>query len=175
VAVALIATAPARRGLRQGAVYAAAPVFWIPEDLRISRPHGSVDWSAMRGEDWRTVANRFRVGDHVELVLARAKARPVVVASHDRDLRARRTVRVVPVYSYNQGTFAERERRRIEAGEVPPLLHINAVGTLREGYVDLHQATTVPRVFLDDADHVADLDDLSLATLLHHYATYIAA
>ncbi len=164
-----------RAGLRQGAVYAAAPVFWLPEDLQILRPPGRPDWGDTRGEPWTGVRDRFRLGDRVERVVVHAKMRPVVVVSNAAELRGRDPVRAVPLYSYNPGSLAERRRAEIAAGSVPHALHVRAAGQLREGWVNLREAALIPRAFLDDGEHVGDLDALSLATLLRHHATYIAA
>lgn len=164
-----------RGGLRQGAVYAAAPVFWLPDDLQILRPPGRPEWGDTRGEQWSDVRDRFRLGDRVERVVAYAKMRPVVVVANAAEVRGREPVRVAPLYSYNPGSLAERRRTEIEAGSVPHALHVRAAGRLREGYVNLREAALVPRSLLDDREHVGDLDALSLATLLRHYATYVAA
>jgi hypothetical protein len=171
----LTVVAGAAPGLRQGALYAAAPIFWLPDELEILRPPGRPDWTETRGERWDAVGDRFRLGDRVERVVAHAKMRPVVVVSGAAELRGRDPVRVVPLYSYNPGSLAERRRAEIEAGTVPHALHVRTGGRLHEGYVNLREAGLVPRPFLRDADHAGDLDALSLAALLRHYATYIAA
>ena len=161
--------------MRQGAVYAGVPVFWIPGHVEILRPHTANDWLAISAKPWREVGDRFRLGDGVERVIVHAKARPVVVVSNDADLRRSQPLRVIPMYSYREGSFAERERAAIEAGDLPHMLHVKPRGTLREGYLNLREACSVPHEFFADAEHLADLDALSVATLLRHYATYIAA
>jgi hypothetical protein len=164
-----------RGSLRQGAVYQGIPVFWIPDNMAILRPHGETDWLSITGHPWREVHDRFRLGDGVESVVVHAKARPVVVVSSDAELRPSQPVRVVPLYSYRPGTFAERERGTIEAGRMAHLLHVKPRGALREGFLNLREASSVPLAFFEDAEPVADLDQLSVATLLRHFATYIAA
>lgn len=164
-----------RGSLRQGAVYLGIPVFWIPDNMAILRPHAETDWLRITAPNWREVSDRFRLGDGVERVVVHAKARPVVVISSDAELRPSQPVRVVPLYSYHPGSFVERERAVIEAGRSAHMLHVKPRGTVREGYLNLRQASSAPRAFFDDAEPVADLDQLSLATLLRHFATYIAA
>lgn len=175
MAIELTVVPSVRPGVRRGAVYGAAPVFWIPEDMEIVRPPGSRDWTEIRAEEWPRVRDRFRVGDHVERVLVNAKLRPVIVVSHDRELQGRAPARVVPLHSYNPGSWAERMRVVVEAGGVAHALHVRAGHGLHEGYANLREATLVPRIFFDHTEHLGDLDALSLATLLRHYATYIAA
>jgi hypothetical protein len=175
VARSLKVVAGGRPALRQGAVYAAAPIFWVPENLQIIRPPGSRDWTEARGHDWQSLSDRFRTGDRVEQVVVHAKMRPVVVVSHEAELRGHDPVRAIPVYSYNPGSHADRQRAAIEAGELMHALHLGAARDLREGYLNLREAAVIPRTFFADAEYVGDLDKLSLATLLRHYATYIAA
>jgi hypothetical protein len=66
-------------------------------------------------------------------------------------------------------------RALVEAGRVAHALHVRSGHGLNEGYANLREATLVPRVFFDDSEHMGDLDPLSLATMLRHYATFIAA
>jgi hypothetical protein len=171
----LTVVAGAAPGLRQGAVYRAAPIFWLPDELEILRPPGRPDWTETRGERWADVPDRFRLGDRVERVVAHAKMRPVVVVASASELGGRDPVRVVPLYSYNPGSLAERRRSEIEGGAVSHALHVRVAGALREGYVNLREASLVPRAFFRDADHAGDLAPLSLAALLRQYASFLAA
>lgn len=109
----------------------------------------------------------------VEVVLAEAKARPVVVLGSFAELRRLRQVRVVPLYSYRDESAVGRLRTDIEDGKVGAAFHLagdDALG-IREGALRLDQMQPVSSELL--TTQVASLSNGALAALIDHAVRYL--
>lgn len=138
----------------------------------------------LRPKDGKTPANQhpvraddpqdaFRGDEGMETLLVRGKARPVVVLSPSRALRASGTVLVAPLYSYrDEGTLAKR-REEIEAGKIPSCFHIEGPEELRlqPGALRLDQIQPVDKGYL--TLQRATMTDIAFGRLISHTAMYI--
>lgn len=163
---------PPHDHVHQGAVYVHVPVAWVPQPLWVLRPkHRPFEDMGPRRAD--ELADSF-VGDggH-ELVIAEAKARPVVVLSSFSELRRLRQVRIVPLYSYRQESAVSRLRGEIENGRVGSAFHLagdDALG-IHDGALRLDQAQPVDGGYL--TRQAASLSDAAFAGLVEHLARYV--
>ena len=163
---------PPRAGIHQGAVYAGVPLVWVTAPLWIMRPKAGT-YDAMQPRRADEVADAFVGADGREVVLAQAKARPVVVLSNHAELRRLRQARVVPLYSYNAEGGVARLRLEIERGRVGAAFHLSGDTGLRiyDGALRLDQMQPVDSEFL--SRQVASMSDRALAALLDHAVRYL--
>lgn len=162
---------PPQARLHQGALYAGVPVVWLPPPLWVMRPRrGRMEDLVARLADEQPDASSE---GGQEIVLAEAKARPVVVLGSYAELRSLRAVRIVPLYSYRPGSGMTRMRKEIEDRKVGTAFHLTASEELgvHEGALRLDQAQPVDAGFLQH--QVASLTDGALAALIDHAVRYI--
>jgi hypothetical protein len=163
---------PPHNHVHQGAVYIHVPVIWVPHPLWVMRPKDR------RYEDAEPrladeLTDLFVGQDGREVILAQAKARPVVVLSTFAELRRLRQVRVVPLYSYRLSSAVARLRGEIEDGRVGSAFHLageDALG-IHDGALRLDQAQPVDGDFL--IRQAASLSDAAFAALTEHMARYV--
>jgi hypothetical protein len=153
--------------LHQGAIVTGVPIPWLPRTVTLVRPRGSSHQFIPLSE----AADAFAAAqDGMEMLVAVAKLRPVIVISPGWEIENRVGVRVVPVYSWTESTAAERQS--IIAGERPALMHVATFRRLREGVAKLHEQQSVFSGHLGAGRHIASLTTDSLAELLARLAQY---
>jgi mRNA-degrading endonuclease toxin of MazEF toxin-antitoxin module len=172
--IAALELEPARRHPHQGAVLDRVPIHWIRAPLYVLRPKEEPDLSLAYPRRADETLDAFRGNRGEETVLAVAKARPVIVASPHREIRLGHAVRVVPVYSYNEGGSLERQREAIARGEIPWALHLQAGEMVYEGAVLLNQARAMPWEVIASlgARPLASLTETSTSLLLKRLGEY---
>lgn len=164
-----------RHGLHQGAIVDRVPITWVEAPLWLVRPKNAPRLEQAELVPAASLTDAFTGDRGEETVVAMAKARPVVVVSPAVELRRRDTYRVAPIYSYNPGSFWDRRRADVQAGNIPYAIHLNPGQGLHAGVVRLDQITAVRLGLAGDAGGhcVAALDASDLAVLLEHYSRYV--
>ena len=174
----IAASVDAPRGhLHQGAIYSGVPVLAYPSVALAVRPRSEPDWSQLRVERATEDKAAFS-GD--DWTVAYAKRRPVVVLSSKRELR-QRVVRVLPMYSYRPDDFLGRNRERIERGDFPQLIHVEANPDIKwgAGVITLTHVVEAP-ITIFDGDYVGgvmetcSLTDASLALVIARMRAYLS-
>jgi mRNA-degrading endonuclease toxin of MazEF toxin-antitoxin module len=163
---------PPQSGVHQGAVYARVPIPWLRPPLYVMRPRARAyeDMTATRADRATDV---FAGDEGSEVLVAQAKARPVVVLSTSTELRRLRQVRVVPLYSYRRGSALDRLQKEIRDGGIAGAFHLSGDQScgIRDGALRLDQMQAVDSDFLNH--QVASLTDGALGALLDQIARYV--
>lgn len=149
---------------------------WHPTVALTLRPRREPDFSQLVVKRASDDAEAFK-GD--DLTVLWAKRRPVVVLSPRQELR-HRMARVLCMHSYRHDDFLLRARPDIEAGRMPPLLHVESnprigwdagvisLGRIAEIPMAMLQGTYVPGV-----RQTCSLTDGSLALLLARLRSFL--
>jgi mRNA-degrading endonuclease toxin of MazEF toxin-antitoxin module len=149
-------------------------VHWIQHPLYVLRPKDEPQLERIYPRRAKEVSDAFRGQRGEETVLAVAKARPVIIVSAFPELRMGRAVRMVPLYSYNEGGSLERQRDDIVKGDIPWGCHLAQGQGMHEGVALLNQVRTSDweSVQTLSPKQVASLTDPSLALLLFRLSQY---
>ncbi len=147
---------------------------WVQHPLYVIRPKETPQLEQTYPRRADEVTDAFRGNRGEETILAVAKARPVIIVSAFLELRMGRAVRVVPLYSYNEGVSLARQRNEIADGDIPWALHLAQGEGMHEGAVLLNQVRTSDWESLQTLrpKQLASLTDPSLALLLFRLSQY---
>jgi hypothetical protein len=135
--------------LHQGTLYLAVAIHWLEVPLLLARRNG------MPRDEARLVlasqmADAFRrpTESYQERVIARAKRRPAVVLSTQRELSRGDAVRVAPLYGINRSGALFGRRDAIRRGEIAPFIYVPplpSMGLQKESVISLYDVQVVSR------------------------------
>ncbi len=152
------------------------PIIWVDRPLWLVRPKNAARLDEAQLVPATSVTDAFAGDRGEETIVVMARARPAVVVSPAAELRRSDTYRVAPIYSYKAGSFWERHRADVVAGNVPYAVHLSGGQGLHEGVVRLDQIAWVPASLVTESGgrQVAALNPADVAVLLDHSGRYVA-
>lgn len=177
-----------KSNIHQGAIYEYRPFFWLDPPLyllrNVNRPiTGSYPGSAtVLLESEQSDAFRQGESENQEDVLAIAKRRFVIVLSRDSYLSRQRNkdILVAPIFSFKDRHYEDHPSfvDRIKNGNVPGRVYLPAfidVGQtqLKEGLIDVRQAKTIKRDFLDDGKLNICVTETALKNIVLSFITLL--
>lgn len=162
--------------LHRGAIYHLRPIFWLEPPLWILRDH---NWTIPRSASLNRItelSDAFQGSDSEEDVLAKAKIRPLIILSNDKDINSKyiKEVIVAPIYSIKP-EHPQDFLDKLKQGIFPDLFYIPAdqiQDTIKDSYINFRQVRALKKEFLESGKLDITLSMDMLKAILNRYQSF---